>query len=158
MWRLNGHAPRVMTLSIIIGTMIIALLTYIIWQDAAHSSLTGIVYDSQVYEPDQTGPFCAGDKLTYTVTVERDRVAPLDIRRHYCHAETGLCLLELTKLDYSTVYDIRPPTSSVRTITIPESERLIPGAWVYVHQVAVANTDNWQTYIVPFTVSDRCDN
>lgn len=158
MWRFNGHGLRFMYLSIVIGIMIVILLVSIIWQDMAENGLTGVRYDSAVYQTNEPGPFCPGDVLTHNVTSFRDRVAPVDVIGNWCRIDNALCLADET-LDYHiAIFDLREPVTRTRLITIPDNPRIFPGEWVYVHQIAVANTDHWQTYLVPFTVATGCGN
>lgn len=156
MWRFNGHGPRILRVALGISLLTLALLVWIVWNQVSADVLSGVTYDATSYTPKESGPFCPGDVLHYEVEVTRDRIAPLDIRRSFCYDANGICVLELARWDFTTVYDFREPITSTRTLQIPHSARMIPGDWVYVHQIAVANSSNWQTYVVPFTVRDDC--
>lgn len=156
MLRLNGNTVRVLYASIAIGLVVVALLTYIIVRDMVGNGWAGVRYDGSVYIPIETGPFCPGDVLTYDVTSFRDRIAPMDVIGNWCSVEIAICLTDETQNYNIAIFDLREPVTRTRAITIPDNPRIFPGAWVYVHQIAVANTDHWQTYLVPFTIAADC--
>lgn len=156
MWRFNGHADLIVRLALALSLAMLSMLVYIVWSQISHDLRTGVAYDEDTYMPQEQGPFCPGDVLHYDVRVIRDAVGPIEIVRNYCRVDTGLCVLDLSDVDYTTVYDLRPPASSPRTLPIPIHPRMTPGAWVYVHQIAIVNSDNWQTYVVPFEVAENC--
>lgn len=156
MWRFNGHGPRILRVALGISLLTLGLLVWIVWNQVSADVLSGVTYDATSYTPREAGPFCVGDVLTYDVTTSRDRIAPIDIYGSWCNAETAFCLADETLEYHVAIFDLRQPVTRTRSIVIPDNPRLTPGKWVYVHQIAVANSDNWQTYIVPFTIRDDC--
>lgn len=156
MWRFNGHGPRLLNLALAFSLLCLALLVYIVWHQVAADVITGVRYDATVYEPHEVGPFCPGDGLTYDVTSYRKRVAPADVYGNWCNVTTALCLADETLEYHIAIFDLREPVTRTRAITIPDNPRMTPGDWLYVHQIAVSNSSNWRTYVVPFTIAEDC--
>jgi hypothetical protein len=156
MWKLNGNTVRILRVSIALSILALALLVYLVWHDISNDAHTGVDYDAPSYTTIDAGPFCPGDVLRYNVTATRDRIAPIDVRSSWCNVASGVCLTESGSAYHVAIFDLRQPVTRERFILIPGNPRFTPGEWVYVHQIAVANTSNWRTYVVPFTIAEDC--
>lgn len=156
MWRFNGHGILILRVALVISLLTLAMLGWIVWHQVSDDIVTGVTYDAPSYIPNEAGPFCAGDVLTYEVTSSRDRIAPLDVFGNWCNATTAFCMADETLEYHIAIFDLRQPVTRTRSIVIPDNPRLTPGDWLYVHQIAVANSSNWQTYVVPFTIAEDC--